>query len=315
MIYTGYTPQGEKIELGAPLSVVFNRDEDAPADDFTVIFPCRSGLPSITGIRVTRGNEVVFDGMVDEQIFQIASNGCTLKIIARSRVALLLDNEALPQTYIHPSLQTIFDRHAAPYGFSGFVGNSGAFSDKMTVTKGMSEWQVIQYFCAYFLGTSPKVIPDGLLDASGKTPDGQLDFSNTGSSIPYLSFSVGSKYHTLISEIYAQTGKTGAYAIKSTDEKSAELGVVRKRYLSASKNGDAYFGAKRMLQATRRKFREYILLCPGYVTAELGAQASVKDTRFGSFDHLSVAKIMYAIGKNGEFSRITLREEITEGAE
>jgi hypothetical protein len=308
MIYTETTPQGNKINLGAPLSVVFNRDEDAPADDFTAIFPCRSGLPSITGIRVTRGNEVIFDGMADEQIFQTASNGCTLKIIARSRAALLLDNEALPQTYIHPSLQTIFDRHAAPYGFTGCIGNPGAFSGEMTVTKGMSEWQVIQYFCAYFLGVSPRVTLDGLLDASGKRPDGQLVFSNTGGGIPYLAFSVGSKYHKLISEIYAQTGKTGAYAIKSADEKSAELGVVRKRYLSASKNGGAYFNAKRMIHTAHRKFREYNVLCLGCVTAELGKQASITDKQFGSFSGLSVAKITYTLGSTGEFSRITLRE-------
>lgn len=309
MIYTGTTPQGDKIDLGAPLSVVFNRDEDAPADDFTAIFPCRSSLPSITGIRVTLGNEVIFDGMVDEQIFQTASNGCTLKIIARSRAALLLDNEALPQTYIHPSLQTIFDRHAAPYGFTGYIGNPGAFSGEMTVTKGMSEWQVIQYFCAYFLGVSPRVTLDGLLDASGKRPDGQLVFSNTGGGIPYLTFSISSKYHALISEIYAQTGKTGAYVIKSTDIKSAELGVVRKRYLSASKNSGAYFNAKRMIHTAHRKFREYNVLCPGCVTAELNKQASITDKQFGSFSGLSVAKITYTLGSTGEFSRITLRED------
>lgn len=311
MTYFGYTPAGDEINLGAPVSVIINRDEDAPADDFTGIFPAPaiSPIPPITVIRVFHGEELVFYGIVDEQTAQISSGGSTLKLIARSRAALLLDNEALPQTYIYPSLQTIFERRAAPYGFRGYLGTPGAYNGEMTVTKGMSEWQVIESFCAYFLGTAPKITVDGILDASGDRPKECFRFSNTGAGILYLAISVSSKYHTLISEIYAQTGRAGEYAVKNADKKAAEFAVMRKRYLTAAKSGKAYFNSRQMMKAAHRKFQEIVLTCAGEVGAELGSKAVVEDKSLGGLSGLSIAKITYMLGSTGEFSRVTLRCE------
>lgn len=311
MTYFGYTPAGDEINLGAPLSAILNREEDAPADDFTGLFPviCPLSLPPITVIRVFSGDSLTFYGIVDEQTVQTASGGSTVKLAARSRAAFLLDNEALPQTYVHPSLKTIFERHAAPYGFTGCLGTPGAYSGEMTVTKGMSEWQVIADFCAYFLGTVPKITPDGVLDASGEQPKERFYFSNMGQGIPYLSLCVRSKYHVLISEIYAQTGRAGEYALKNADEKSASLGVMRRRYLSAAKSGNAYFNSKQMMKAAHRKFQEIILVCPGAVSAELGAPATAEDHLFGLLDGMSIAKLSYTLNNAGEFTRITLRRD------
>lgn len=309
MTYVGYTPTGDAIDLGAPILVTINRDEDAPADDFTGVFPFLSTMPPITVIRVLRGDELCFYGIVDEQTAQITSNGSTLKLIARSRAALLLDNEALPQTYIHPSLQTVFARHAESYGFAGFVGNPGTFNGEMTVTKGMSEWQAIQSFCSYFLGVAPKVTIDGLLDASGEKPKTSLHFSNIGGGVPYLSIHVCSKYHALISEINVQSGSTGEYYVKNIGAKAVALGVMRKRYLTATKSGNAYYNSKLMMKSARRKFEEIVVTCPGEFGAELGAQVTVADRQLGNFHGLSIAKIAYMLGSTGEFCRITLRNE------
>lgn len=74
MTYFGYTAAGEKVNLGAPVSVIINRDEDAPADDFTGIFPAASAMPPITAVRAFRGEELAFNGIVDEQTVQTTSN-------------------------------------------------------------------------------------------------------------------------------------------------------------------------------------------------------------------------------------------------
>lgn len=311
MTYFGYAPEGDEINLGAPISVILNREEDAPADDFTGIFPvtCPSSLPPITVIRVLSGDSLTFYGIVDEQTVQTASGGSTVKLVARSRAAFLLDNEALPQTYVHPSLKTIFERHAAPYGFTGYLGIPGAYSGEMTVTKGMSEWQVIADFCAYFLGTVPRITPDGILDASGEQPKESIYFSNIGRGIPYVSLRICSKYHALLSEIYAQTSRAGEYALKTADEKAASLGVMRRRYLSAAKSGNAYFNSKQMMKAAHRKFQEIILVCPGAVSAELGAPVAVEDHVIGLLDGRSIAKLSYMLGDVGEFTQITLRRD------
>ena len=128
-----------------------------------------------------------FGGFWTSSPFVWEKSGMTLRLTARSEAALLLDNEALPQTYINPSLKQLFDRHAAPYGFAGMAGNQGAFRGKLTVKKGMSEWQVFEEFCGYFLGTTPRVTYLGILDATGKPSEKQVFFSNQG-GISYRSF-------------------------------------------------------------------------------------------------------------------------------
>ncbi len=40
----------------------------------------------------------------------VTKNGAMLKLIARSRAALLLDNEAMPQEYHYPSLTQLYER-------------------------------------------------------------------------------------------------------------------------------------------------------------------------------------------------------------
>ncbi len=71
--------------------------------------------------------EVVFFGPVDELQRRFSSEGCMLEIVARSMAALLLENEAIPQTYAYPSLPLLFERHGKPYGFTEWEGNPADF--------------------------------------------------------------------------------------------------------------------------------------------------------------------------------------------
>ena len=130
MNYCCYTVSGKKVALLPPISVQINVHEDAPADDMTVIFPLIEQVPKIATIRVWNGEKPIFSGIIDEQIMGVTKNGAMLKLIARSRAALLLDNEAMPQEYHYPSLTQLYERHVEPYGFCGFIGNGGTFDTK-----------------------------------------------------------------------------------------------------------------------------------------------------------------------------------------
>ena len=95
--YKSSTGSDKKVALLPPISVQINVHEDAPADDMTVIFPLIEQVPKIATIRVWNGEKPIFSGIIDEQIMGVTKNGAMLKLIARSRAALLLDNEAMPQ--------------------------------------------------------------------------------------------------------------------------------------------------------------------------------------------------------------------------
>lgn len=305
MIYIGITPDGKNITLPQPVSVRLNRTEDAPADGFTGIFPLTGSFGEITGLRIygTDG-ALCLDGLVDEQK-ESCGSGRFLTLTARSRSALLLDNEAVPQTYCMPSLETVFLRHVKPYGFAGWKGSNKVFPGALQITKGMSEWQAAQAFCRKFLRTEP-VITGGVFDASGERPQGNLLF-DLDSGVKYSSLTVQSKYVSLYSELYTQSGKSGNYAVTAQDTQAQGLGVKRRRFLASGTDAEALIGS------ARRKAYSVTVLCPGEIPAKLRMAAAVRDKALGSTKNLYISEINYTLDADGEFTRFTLRRLETCG--
>jgi hypothetical protein len=304
MIYIGRTPDEKSITLPQPVSVRLNRAEDAPADGFTGTFPLIGSFGAITGLRIYGADGTLcFDGMIDEQK-ESCGGTRLLTLTARSRAALLLDNEAVPRTYSMPSLQAVFLRHIKPYGFSGWKGNTKMFAGELQVTKGMSEWQAAQTFCRRFLKTEPFLTIDGVFDASGERPSGSLLFDQH-SGVKYSSLTIHRKYCCLYSEFYTQSGKSGSYTLAAQDKEAQAMGVKRSRFLAAGT------GAGDLIRSARRKAYFVTVLCPGEVPAKLRMAAVVQDKTLGSVDGLYIAEINYTLGEDGEFTRFTLRR--TEG--
>jgi hypothetical protein len=296
MTYVGITPAGGNMVLPAPVSVKLNRTEGAPADGFTGIFPLKMTNGTITGLHIYDANhDLCFDGIVDEQKESCGGSNM-LTLVARSRAALLLDNEAIPQTYCMPSLTTIFTRHVKPYGFSSFIGNPKVCAGELAVTKGMSEWQAVEAFCTKFLKVTPRMV-DSALDASGVRPQGSLLFSQSG--VKYSSITVQNKYCCLYSELLAQSGVT--YSLAAQDSKAIALGVKRRRCLAAGTDADA------LIQTARSKAFSVTVSCPGEVPTKLLMDASVDDKALGTIDGLYISEIDYVLDSSGEITRFTLR--------
>lgn len=298
MTYTASGPGGE-IPLPAPASVRFDRDEDAPADGFSGVFPLRPDCGELTGLSIRdRTGAPVFDGIVDEQE-RTLDGGASLTLSARSRAALLLDNEALPQNYVNPSLATVFERHVRPYGFTGYAGAGRVFLGTLAVTKGMSEWAAAAAFCASFLKTTPR-IRNGVFDAGGAAPDGEVLFGPGG--VRYASLTVRDRYCELFSELYRLGEDGGSYALAARDGAAQALGVRRRRYLSNSGTD-----AAAVLAAARKKASEAVLDCPGEVKAEPLLAARLAGGPAGTDGEWRVSSVRYRLDARGEHTEITLR--------
>lgn len=299
MKYIGVTPKGE-FSLPPPVSAKLAMGEDAPADGFTGVFPLLECTGCICAIRIYDQNGTLrFDGITDEQKENCGA-GRTLTLTARSRAALLLDNEAIPQIYCMPSLKTIFTRHVKPYGFSGFRGESRSFAGELTVTKGMSEWQVAERFCTRFLGQKPRIIA-GIFDASGEIPPGEMVFDNSRET-PYSAAFSEYRYCDRLSEVLTKPGKSGAYSTAARDEEARSLGIRRRRCLA-----EGSINADERIRSARHKSFRVVVDCPGEIRARLLQRARVRDAVLGSLNDLYVAGIEYRLDSNGESSRYLLR--------
>ena len=305
MRYDCRTVQGQVVPLQAPVSVKLHAHEDAPADDLSVVFPVLDAVPKIATVRVYHDGLAVFSGIVDEQITQVNHNGAWLKLVARSRAALLLDNEALPQQYVNPSLTTLFKRHVAPYGFCGFLGNPAPFDTRLTVTKGMSQWQVIEEFCIRCFNFTPVVTPDDWLDCSGDNPKELIIFDNVNpNGVKYSSLTHRDKFYKRISRLYLQPKSGRPYTSVLDDKAAQRMGVVRCRFVVSNN-----FRGKRMLNAAKRRAEEFLVGCSGGICARLRMPAVVQDAVLGTVLKLSVAGWNYSLDAGGEWCEYILRKE------
>lgn len=301
MIYTAAV-NGNEISLPAPASASYDCSEDAPADSFEGIFPSEKAYGNITGIRIyNKGGSLFFDGVTDIEK-EISGGTSYISLTARNRAGLLLDSEPLPQSYTYPSLPVIYSRHVKPYGFTGYIGSKQQHDGTVTVTKGMSEWQVVSAYCKHFLLVTPRV-RGSILDASGEKPRDETVFCNPG-GICYSSAVRKNRYCDMYSELFAPSETSGTYVSMQKDSETEALGILRKRCLLSS-NTDAYS----LIKKTDRKAFSLTVDCPGGILAELYSPASLKDQFLGNIGGLYVSEIHYRLDTSGEHCKIVLRKQ------
>ena len=314
MTYIVTTVSGQKVNLGAAYSIQINKSRETPADSLTAVFFSEKIHPEYKLIEAyTSENQLFFSGIVDEQKFEVAENGCFLTIKSRSKTAYLIDNEASPQIYKRPSLDIIFKRHIKPYGFTSIIGNKSTFNANIEVEKGMSEWDVLEEFCSSCLGTFPLVNADGSIDASGRVATKKILFSNAGSGISYSYISQKYNRYKLISEITVCAPYAAIYVDKVKDIELTNNGICRRKFISMTEDTSSAKNisvetAKQMILDSKKKFNEITIKCPGAIYAQIGNSAQINGSVLGPLQNLIVYEVEYTLNKSGEFTVFTLLE-------
>ena len=240
--------------------------------------PRRRGLPEW---RCCTREVLVFRGIVDQQDTKISPQGNRLRLVARSLAALLLDNEALPQTYINPSLRGLFERHAravwVPFVCRQRRGlprqtDGGKRDERMAgLCRGSATtfWALRSPCVPTACWTLPGIPPKGLLRFPIRTVS-----RIKASRIRIFSAGVSRK-------IWLQAGVGTGYQ-----------GHVVMRKLpvwESNENGikpQPNYQGTSVLRKSRRQAEECTLSCPGWVPAQLGMEASLADPFFGESDGL-----------------------------
>lgn len=311
--YVSTNIEKEKNELPFPLEVSISKSLEAPADELVVTFPQEKKLKEMVNIEVfSEKEEKVFSGIVDEQKFFYETSGSFCNLTARSKVSLLLDNEALPGSYTLPSLEVIFKNHVKPYGFTSFLGNNKVFAKEFIITKGMSEYEVLETFCSDYLGVTPRFLNDDILDATGNYKKSSIVFSNEiKGATKYSSIYENIKRYKQYSEIYIKAGDDTNYSLNVKNEKALSKGVLRKRYLNVSNYSKIpiEYGEK-ILKNSNKNAYELVVSCPGKVSLNPGDLASLKDSSLKNLgSELLVYKTLYSLDNTFEKTVVTLIEK------
>lgn len=289
--------EGKSVVLRHPLKVSLSFSEDAPADQLRAMFVVEGSVPALSSVEVRQGDERVFYGLIDSQWEDTDQDGILLTITARSLESVLLDNEAMPQTYCTPSMPVLMKRHFQPLGFSAFRGSSQAFSGELVVSKGMSEWTVLKNFCRQFLGTVPFIDSDGVIDISGEPKQDVLRIDPDR----LLSFRRIRKNQNLVSEVIARTYSGGGYEMPLRSKKAIGLGIKRRRYVDAiGSSSRTVLSVKEQLRQYNRGYEQIIVECGGFCFCEIGSGLALRDPE--TVYH--IREIDYTLDVRGERTKI-----------
>ena len=302
-----YSDKTEKY-LDNVLTVVLNADVEVPADDLTITIPYDEKISENADfITAFLDEKAVFKGQIDEITGIKSVDGAITKITARSPAAFLLDNEAEPLTYINPSADFIFNRHLKPFGLTEYDADNVPFFGTLKIDKGMTHWQVFRNFCINRYGAEPRITGEGKAFFKGYESGKTIFFGRSG--IDYTAIRESKRRFKLISEVKLKLTESGTYGGSIKNENSDCKSIERVRYVNATTDKTTIQTADYIISKSNSDSYSIALECVGWLIESVGRSAVLDDDMFGRIENLTVRKIRYTVGSDGEKTTVTLGKE------
>lgn len=306
-----YDADGGEYLLPAPLSLTVEMDENVPADSLYAVFPYAE-YGELCRISVYRDDTLVFSGVVDEEERIESGAGRNLCISARSPAALLLDNEAAPCGYDHPSAMLMYERYARDFGIRLSESDDAVYFGEQDVLKGASCWSVLRSFCTACYSSAPRVSGTGVLYMKGLPHHGTLRFGNGAGEVRYTKLSECIRRCEEISEVYVKIENGGSYSLPIENRDAAQRGIRRRRYLNATLTESPMRCADAMIRNGRAKGYALKLRCPVCLLGHEGDAAVLSDSRFDGERGLYISAMRYHMSADGEYTDLTLKRRMTD---
>ena len=295
---------GKTHKMPQLLSLQVDVDEGVPADALYALFPY-APTAELCKITLYDGDKPIFIGVIDEEEHIFGSRGTYFKISARSPAAHLLDNEAMPCEYDHPSLSMMYERYVKPFGIGLGTDSDEVFFGEQRVTKGTSCWKGLKTFCIACYLTPPRISSVGVLYPKGLEHDETTVFGRDG--VPYTQLREVKKRCEEISAVRVKASNSGTYSLVIENHAAKDRGVRRERYLNAVLTESPMKCADAMIDNGDVKSYAVYLRCKGCLLGTEGNRAVISDPVLGDRDDLYISAVHYRMNGDGAYSNITLK--------
>ncbi len=298
------TSKGERHSLSHPVSLTLSRDLYTPADSLTAVLPF-AVEDELAFVFVYSEGKEIFHGVLDEQIILFGEDVKT-KLVCRSMAALLLDNEACPQSFTDACAGLVFDRYASHLGFAFEGDREAVLKGEFKVQKGVSCFKVLEDFSKAVYGTAPYIF-GSKVNMEGVACEGETVFSNSDEGVPFINLEYNRLRCKFISRVRVKLEQGGEYSAIVKAEEAIRRGVVRERYINATElSSKTLLDADRLISASKNNSEILTVNVPKCMTDILGKSASVHDEKLGSLTGFCVTGIRYSLTENAENTRLTL---------
>lgn len=297
-----------EIVLTDCIDVSVNMEENVPAHDLSVTFLYRD-IPELVSVTMMSQTDILFTGIVDEQNRECSTKGDFLKLYCRSMAAKLLDNESVPISYTHPSVDVILKNHAKPFSVYCENAEDDTYFGNQTVAKGSTNWQAVEDFSKNMYHSMPYISELGLLYFENPKKDVTTVFSNFGDGVKFQKFCEQKKRCEEISKIRIKAVNSGGYHMLVENKDACNRKIQRERYLNAVFTSTPVIYAENMIKNSRKKAYTITLSCVGCHISAFLSNALVRLSEDESISSLYVSAVRYNLSVNGELTTLTLKRK------
>ncbi len=284
------------------ISLSIKKSTDAQAHSLSCSIFADKIIDNISEIKVIDNDFILFAGIVDTQKITCDGSGLHIDITARSYSALLIDSEALPTTYYMPSLQLIYDKNIAPYNIKGYKGDNKTYTGILTINKNSSEWSVLQNFANKFMGVTPIIDENKVLDLTDNNKNNTVIINFNRNT---MSISKELRPYKLISKIIMRTNDNSDYSTIINNSNTNAL--LKKRYYDTVNNQNIYT-SEQILKNTNNQYQIIKIIYSGFLDVQLYNKFEIFDSpiNIGSYN-LTVSEIKYTLSNKGKYTYLTLK--------
>lgn len=168
MIIELTTIDGKKVTVDTFSELCFTQTAGVACDSLWATFTSDKKMDEINSVKLYVNDKLVFNGFCDCQKNTYDTGGFKIYFYARSTACMLVDNEAEPYTYQHPSAKQLCFSLAEGLGFTNSLPNISS-TDRYEITKGTSRYGAISQFVLLLTGEHIHITPQNNIELMTKS--------------------------------------------------------------------------------------------------------------------------------------------------
>lgn len=300
------------IEITKPVKFVMQKRIYEPYTSVNLVFPATQRIEALDLNVYNNGYIQLFTGYTDK-VYTYMDNGRKyMDVTARSRGALLSDNEAIPEEIPYNTfVMTYFQNYIqSQYNINYKQALNASTLLKTEIYKGDSEWDALGTIVWFAYGCSPDVDENNLVVFNPTFLSTTHTFSNSaenGIKFSYLSYN--DNRYKRYNSMWGISEATGEYTSMATDLTESSQYIYRRKLMNFpdSKEVANVQLCDYELKKNNAPTRFYTIRVPGYKNFLTWEKAVINDTMFGNKSDLFIASVKHVIDESGEYTEVELR--------
>lgn len=306
MIIELTTVDGKKITVDKFTELCFTQTAGVACDSLWAVFAPDSSIEEICTVRLYINYKLVFSGICDCQKISYGTNGAEAYFYARSTACILVDNEAEPYTYQHPSAKQLCFSLAEGLGFSNSLPNISS-TEQYEITKGTSRYGAISQFVRLLTGRHINITPKNDIELISESNE----IKNLN-DYDILSFTEITNRSEPLSKIqFKQNSSQEKYNLHTKSMLCDSLGINRTKFINLN-SLPKWQRDNTVLLQLKSSFEDYKTLevsVSGYADEPLLSRFDCS-TKHQSYSDYVLTQRKFICTKSGTVTRLTLKKQL-----